>query len=133
MKRFIGVIALVAVVAFVAQRADARELCILLSGASIIAQDRSNTFLGKISSRFASDSIFNEFGTYGSRFSTRSIWNEFSQFGNRFSPHSPFNEFSSTPPLILQGGRIVAYLTTNRTFRNGISPNLLKALCENVF
>ena len=45
--------------------AVAEEVCDVVKGSVIIAQDDQNTFLGKIASSFDSQSIFNEFGTYG--------------------------------------------------------------------
>ena len=105
------------------------EVCAIVDGASVVAQDAKNTFLGKITNEFASDSIFNEFGTYGSEFSSESIWNEFGTFGSEFSSYSPYNAFTSTPPMIIKNRKIVGYLTTNKSIESSISPNLLKALC----
>jgi len=110
----------------------AQDVCSSLDGASIIAQDSDNTFLGKITNSFDSDSIFNEFGTYGNDFSSDSIWNDYSTFGNEFNSESPFNEFSSDPPMIIKDGQIIAYLSTNKSIQGAISPNLLKALCKDV-
>lgn len=110
--------------------AHAQDACSILSGSVIVAQDSSNTVLGKITNSFDSDSIFNEFGTYGNEFSSDSIWNEFSTFGNEFGSNSPFNEFSSSPPMIIKGGKVIGYLSANKYIRNSISPNVLKALCE---
>ena len=106
------------------------EVCTRLSGARIIAQDDENTFLGTISSPLDGKSIFNQFGTYGSEFSSSSIWNQFSTFGSEFSVYSPFNKFSATPPMIVKNGKVIAYLSANRSLQGAISPNLLKALCE---
>ncbi|MEG3789154.1 hypothetical protein V1318_03375 [Lysobacter sp. CCNWLW3] len=110
--------------------AHAQDICSRLNGSVIVAQDSKNTVLGKITNNFDSDSIFNEFGTYGNEFSSDSIWNEFSTFGNEFSSDSPFNEFSSSPPMIIKGGNVIGYLSANKSIRSSISPNLLKALCE---
>lgn len=110
--------------------AHAQDACGILSSAVIVAQDSDNTVLGKITNSFDSDSIFYEFGTYGNEFSSDSIWNEFSTFGNKFNSDSPFNEFSSCPPMIIKGGNVIGYLSTNRKIRGPISPNLLKALCK---
>jgi len=112
------------------QPAHAQDVCGTLNGAIIVAQDSSNTVMGRIANSFDSGSIFNEFGTYGSEFSSESIWNEFSTFGNKFNSDSPFNEFSSSPPMIIKGGKVIGYLSTNRNIRGSISPNLLKALCR---
>lgn len=110
----------------------AQDVCSILNDSVIIAQDSSNTVLGKIASSFDSDSIFNEFGSYGSDLSSDSIWNEFSTFGNEFNSDSPFNAFSSNPPMIIKGGEVIGYLSANKNIRGSISPNLLKALCEDV-
>ncbi len=110
--------------------ARAEEICNILDGAVIIAQDGNNTFLGKVASSFDSQSIFNEFGTHGNEFSSKSIWNEFSTFGNKFNSLSPFNEFSSSPPMLIKNRKILGYLSTNKSLRASVSPNLLKALCK---
>jgi len=113
--------------------AGAEKICDILNGAVIIAQDSNNTFLGKVSSNYDSQSIFNEFGTYGNEFSSKSIWNEFSTFGNEFNSNSPFNEFSSSPPMLIKNRKILGYLSANKSINASISPNLLKALCKDAF
>lgn len=113
--------------------AHAQDACSTLNGSVIIAQDSANTLLGRITSAFDSNSIFNEFGNYGSEFSSDSIWNEFSRFGNEFNSDSPFNEYTSSPPMIIKGGQVIGYLSANKTVSGSISPNLLKALCEDAF
>src|SRR5690606_34874316 len=110
--------------------AQAQEICQMLDGAVIVAQDRQNTVLGKVTNSFDSDSIFNEFGTYGNEFSSKSIWNEFSTFGNEFNSDSPFNEFSTNPPMLIKRGRVIGYLSANSFNEPAIAPNLLKALCK---
>lgn len=109
--------------------ARAQDMCSALNGSVIIGQDNENTVLGKISSAYDSDSIFNEYGTYGNEYSSRSIWNEYSEFGNEYNAYSPFNEYSSRPPMIIKGGRLIAYLTANKNIQGAISPKLLKAVC----
>jgi hypothetical protein len=116
-----------------ANAAGAEEVCDILNGAVIIAQDSNNTFLGKVTNSFDSQSIFNEFGTYGNEFSSKSIWNEFSTFGNEFNSYSPFNEFSSSPPMLIKNRKILGYLSANKSIKASISPNLLKALCKDAF
>lgn len=113
--------------------AGAEEVCGILNGAVIIAQDSNNTFLGKVTSSYDSQSIFNEFGTYGNEFSSKSIWNEFSTFGNEFNSNSPFNDFSSSPPMLIKNRKILGYLSANKNIKASISPNLLKALCKDAF
>jgi hypothetical protein len=110
--------------------AGSQDVCSIVNGSVVIAQDSKNTFLGKITNSFDSESIFNEFGTYGNPFSGSSIWNQFSEFGNQFNSYSPFNEFSSSPPMIIKDRKIIGYLSANKSMRGSISPNLLKALCK---
>ena len=109
---------------------DFKQIVDLLRDSKIIAQDDENTYLGTLANGFNSESIFNEYGNYGNEFSSQSIWNEFSTFGNEFNFYSPFNKFSTQPPMLIKNGNIVGYLTTNKSIKNGISPNLLKALKE---
>ncbi len=109
---------------------QAEDVCLIVSGAKIIAQDDENTYLGKISNSYDSESIFNEYGTYGSEYSSNSIWNEYSTFGSEYSSYSPFNKYTSTPPMIIKDGKIIGYLSANKSIEASISPNLLKALCE---
>lgn len=109
----------------------ANDVCLLLNGSTIIGQDNQNTMLGKITNKFDSDSIFNDYGTYGNPYSSNSIWNQYSTFGNQFSSYSPFNQFSTTPPMIIKNGKVMGYLSSNKSIQNSISPNLLKALCDN--
>ena len=116
-----------------ASAAEAEEICDILNGAVIIGQDSNKTFLGKVTSSYDSQSIFNEFGTYGNEFSSKSIWNEFSTFGNEFNSNSPFNEFSSSPPMLIKNRKILGYLSANKSIKASISPNLLKALCKDAF
>lgn len=109
--------------------AQAAEICSVVDGASIVAQDSRNTFLGKVTSRYDLDSIFNEYGDFGGRYSTNSIWNEYGDFGSEYALHSPHNPYASEPPLLVKQGCVLGYLTTNEVISGGISPSLLKALC----
>ena len=108
----------------------AEEVCEVVRDAKIVAQDSNNTYLGKISNKMQSESIFNDFGKYGNEFSSESIWNEFSTFGNEFNAESPFNQFSFTPPMIIKNGKVIGYLSANKSIKSSITPKLLKALCE---
>lgn len=75
----------------------AEEVCDVVKGAVLIAQDDKNTYLGKISNAYDSDSIFNEYGTYGSPYNSASIWNQYGTFGGEYSNHSPHNSYTSKP------------------------------------
>lgn len=120
---------LIGLLFLVAMPVVASDLCEIVNGSVIIGQDSKNTYLGKITNSFDSDSIFNEFGTYGNEFSSDSIWNEFSTFGNEFNSYSPFNEFSSSPPMIIKDRKVIGYLSANKSIETSVSPNILKAMC----
>jgi len=105
-------------------------VCFQANGASVIAQDDENTYLGKVISRFENGSIFNKYGTYGTEYNNKSIWNKYSTFGDKYSLNSSFNNTSSTPPMHIKQGKVIGYLSSNKSILNSISPNLLKALCE---
>lgn len=109
---------------------DFSDLVIQLRGAKLIAQDEENTFLGTFSNRYQGNSIFNEFGPNGSEFSGTSIWNKFSTFGSEFSQYSPNSQYTSTPPMIVKDGRIIGYLTRNKSIRGALNPGILKALVD---
>lgn len=110
--------------------ASAQDLCSALNGATLIAQDDSNTFLGKIASSYSSDSIFNEYGTYGSEYSSKSIWNTYGTFGSEYSGVSPHNSYSTTPPMIIKDRKVIGFLSVNKSMKGSVSPNLLKAMCK---
>lgn len=116
----------------VAGSVQANEVCSVVRGAKLIAQDDKNTYLGLITNSYSGDSIFNEYEAYGSEYSADSIWNEYESFGGEYSQYSPFNEYTNTPPMMIKGGKVIGYLTTNKSISASISPNLLKALCEDV-
>ncbi|ABX49407.1 MULTISPECIES: hypothetical protein [Shewanella] len=108
---------------------QAEQLCNLVEGATLIAQDGENTYLGKLGSKYDSDSVFNNYGTYGSEYSAESIWNKYGQFGGKYSTYSVFNQYTSTPPMIIKNKQIIGYLSANKAMANSVSPNLLKAVC----
>lgn len=97
-------------------------------GAVVVANDGTGTFLGKISSRYDSNSIFNEYGKYGSKYSSTSIWNPYGQYGSKYSSYSAFNDYTSYPPKIIRGDKIIGYLTTNKHIQGAVNPHSLLAL-----
>lgn len=107
----------------------ANDICFIVNGANIIAQDNKNTYLGKITNSYKSDSIFNEYGQYGSTYSSSSIYNNYSTFGSEYSSYSATNSYSNTPPMIIKNKKIIGYVTTNKFISTGISPILLKEVC----
>ena len=109
----------------------ANEVAVLvqvLRGASIVAQDGRNTFLGKIDSEIAVNSIFNTVSLYGSEIGVHSVFNKIGQYGSDIGLYSANNEFSTKPPMIVKNGKILGYLTANRFVRGGISLLSLLAL-----
>ena len=112
---------------------NAEEVCEAVKGAVLIAQDDKNTYLGKITNPYDSESIFNEYGTYGSEYNSASIWNQYATFGSEYNSYSPHNSYTSTPPMIIKNKKILGYLSTNKSIKSSISPNLLKALCKQEF
>lgn len=107
----------------------AEEVCDIVRGATLIAQNDENTYLGKLINSYDSNSIFNDYGTYGSEYNSLSIWNQYATFGSEYSSYSPHNKYTSTPPMIIKNGKIIGYLSANKSMKSSISPNLLKALC----
>ena len=110
-----------------------KEICEELRDASIIAQDNSKTFLGVVANSYDSKSIFNEYGSYGSEYSSESIWNDYGSFGGEYSSYSPFNTYTSTPPMFIKNGQVIGYLSSNKYLEPSISPDLLKALCKDMY
>lgn len=110
--------------------ATSAEICSALAGAVVVAQDDESTYLGKVANPFDSKSIFNEYGDYGSPYSAKSIWNQYGKFGGDYSIHSPLNKYSSTPPMLVKDGKLLGYLSVNKSQKSSISPNLLKELCK---
>jgi hypothetical protein len=107
------------------------DIAQLLKGATVIAQDENNTYIGRLCNKYDSESIFNKYGKYGSEYSSTSIWNKYSIFGSPFSAYSAFNKLTKTPPVIIKNGKIIAYITVNKLIQGGISPYYLKEIADN--
>ncbi|MBS0275429.1 MAG: hypothetical protein JSR55_13825 [Proteobacteria bacterium] len=105
---------------------NAAATCAAVSGALVIATD--GKFLGKATSQFGSDSIFNQFGK-GSKFSSDSIWNDFGSYGSRFSSMSAMNPYASDPPMLIKNRQVIGSLTKNKSLTNAIDPVALGAVC----
>jgi len=110
------------------QAAKEVELRQALEGSIIIAED--GTYLGKITNKYSSESIFNDYGTFGSLYSSKSIWNEYGTYGSPYSSYSPFNKYTSTPPGIYKDGTLIGYLTVNKYITGAINPYALKSLFD---
>ena len=93
------------------------------SGCTIIAGD--GTYLGQITKKYDSASIFNKYGNYGSAYSTNSVWNKYGTYGSQYSSYSPFNPYASSPPKIYKNGAFIGYLTVNKYLADSIDPYVL--------
>jgi hypothetical protein len=93
------------------------DLCAIVDGAQLIAQDNENTYLGRIANQYDSESIFNEYGSYGSEYNSDSIWNEYGTFGGKYSTYSPHNPHTSSPPMIVKNRRVIGYLSANKSIK----------------
>jgi len=103
---------------------QAQSVCALIAGAAIVAQD--GQYLGRIASSYDGESVLNEYGQYGSKYSAKSIWNEYGTYGGQYSAHSPFNPYTSSPPIVIKGGKAIAHLTVNKTLQAALNPYMLK-------
>jgi hypothetical protein len=103
----------------------ASELCTIIAGATIVSKD--GKYLGKISSKYDSDSILNVYGAYGSKYNSDSIWNEYGMYGGKYSSDSPFNPYSSTPPFVIKDGEKIAHLTVNKNLESPLNPYVIKS------
>ncbi len=130
MKSAISIFVVIAAFSF---SVKSQDLCIKLKNARIIAQDSENTYLGTVSNKHSSESIFNEYGKFGSEFRTTSIWNEHSSFGSKHRIYSAFNDHSNKPPKIVKNGYTIGYLTTNKFKIKAINPFELKGQCKDKF
>jgi hypothetical protein len=103
----------------------------LLEGTILVGQD--GVFLGIITSKFNTASIFNEFGDYGSTFSKTSIWNISSKYGSRYmnGEYSAYYSYAGKPPLIVKFDEPIAEVTV-RTSLSGylIAPNILRMIFQ---
>jgi len=120
MKKIIAII-----ICLASSYVSANEICTAVAGTSVIAND--GKYLGKIASKYDSESIFNEYGTYGSEYSSDSIWNEYGSYGGEYSSNSPFNSYTSTPPVLVKGGKAIAHLTVNKFLQSPVNPYFLKS------
>lgn len=105
------------------------ELCELVRGAKVFAQDEENTYLGTVTNSVAYESIFNDIGPHGSDIRRESIWNDISPYGSSVMAISAMNSMAVKPPFMIKGGKVIGYLTANKSMKPGINPKILKALC----
>ncbi len=105
--------------------AQAQSVCQAIAGASIVADD--GTYLGRIESQYATESVLNEYGSYGSQYASKSIWNQYGSYGGEYASQSPFNPYTSTPPMIIKDGRVIAFLSINQSKSGALNPYVIKS------
>lgn len=125
MKKIVLIFGLL--ISFQSNASDLSEFCAYVDGAIIISSDSEKKYLGKISSSYDSDSIFNEYGSYGGKYSSDSIWNNYSTYGNEYNSYSPFNKYSLNPPLLIKNNIVISKLTVNDSISGSLNPYILKA------
>lgn len=112
-----------------AQNSDSTTACNALLGAKVVADD--GTFLGTVSSKYDSDSIFNNYGK-GSKYGANSIWNEYGTYGSEYSDQSVASKYTPNPPLLIKDRQIVGYLTRNKSISGAIDPVVLGVVCFDI-
>lgn len=103
------------------------SICSAVEGAKIVASD--GKYLGVISNKYDSNSIYNKYGEYGNKYNSNSIWNKYGEYGNKYNSLSWSNRYSSDPPKIIKGRYIIGYLTENKSISGGINPIIIGITC----
>lgn len=87
--------------------------------ATVLAYD--GRYLGKLTNRFDTESIANQFGTPGNKFNTDSVMSEFGAYGSKTSDMSPWNKNATRPPVLYRDGAIVGVFTANLRLPNALN------------
>jgi hypothetical protein len=96
----------------------------------VIAVALDGTLLGIVSKdKYDVNSICNEYGEYGGGYSPRSMFNTYGTHGGRHSPTGAYNPAAQKPPLLVQGGKPLMFVTKNTNFDARIDPEDLKQFC----
>jgi hypothetical protein len=122
----VGAVSL-AQIAFSGSAIAQNAACAALEGAKVVTSD--GTYLGRITSSYGQDSIFNSYSTYGSPFSSTSIWNDYGTYGSEYSSTSARSDYATDPPLLIKNGELVGYLSTNKYKPGAVNPMLLGVVC----
>jgi hypothetical protein len=56
--------------------------------------------------------------------------NQSSQYGGKFAAYSAYNQFASEPPLIIDDGEVLGYVTANEFKTPRIHPDVLIGCLE---
>lgn len=96
----------------------------------VIAVALDGTLLGIVSkNKYDANSICNEYGEYGGRYSPNSIFNTYGTHGGQYSPTGAYNPAAQKPPLLVQDGKPLMFVTKNTNFNARIDPEDLKQFC----
>ncbi len=112
-----------------AQKSDSTAVCNALIDAKVVADD--GTFLGTVSSKYDSDSIFNKYGK-GSKYDSNSIWNKYGTYGSDYSDQSVASKYTANPPMLIKDRQIVGYLTRNKSISGAVDPVVLGVVCFDI-
>ncbi|MEJ8304336.1 hypothetical protein [Saccharibacillus sacchari] len=110
-------IILIFIMPFIEQKTEAATSTVYSYEFEVYSNDGTE-FLGTLSTnRYDSDSIFNKYGSYGSKYSSTSIWDPYGTYGSKYSIDSAFNKYSTSPPIIVYNGQVIAYVSVNKYLR----------------
>ena len=101
--------------------------CAAFDGAIVVADD--GTYLGRLASQYHHESIYNKHGLHGSKYGVDSIWNQYGMFGGKYSMNSAFNPYTRSPPMVIQDGELIPYLSVNKTITGAVNPIILGNTC----
>lgn len=115
----------------VEENISAIPTCADLNGAAIVSQEAKPVYLGFIGAA-SGDSIFNTAGEYGSATGALSVRNTSGAYGSTDGAFSAMNKHTTTPPLVIRDGRVLAALTANvyYTKYRRLSISALEQSCE---
>ena len=105
----------------------APSICDTLEGAVIISHE--GKFLGEITNKYDSNSIFNQYGDFGSKYNTDSIFNQFGENGSKFGVNAWSNKFATDPPSIIKDRTVIGVLSVNESLPGAISPVVIGVIC----
>lgn len=101
--------------------------CAPFIGAAIVSSD--GKYLGRLSDKYDSESVFNEYGTYGSKYQSASIWNKYGDYGSPYSTKSAFNQYTTDGPKVIKNRKVIAVLTKNKYVAGAVDPVVIAVIC----
>lgn len=111
-------------------RVSTNLFCSDLDGARIYSNERHPVYLGFFGSSEAIESVTNPNGAYGNSSYRDNLFDRFSDYGSSFSDLSHNNSTAKFPPIIINSGKAIAYITTNSQIDGGYSLDAIFASCS---